>query len=209
METALILFFPIAAISFSILLADYTLAGFWELIVITTVVGGFFWVFAIVGVEKRACYAQGSRAHAGQSPARSSRIQDHLFQDLAIPAGTRLYALPRRGDLCRVGCRMPFWNRSEGRSLERHAPTNDSLIPVTGRARRQSFSSPRSSSGASAIPNGRRPLQKWVWQSWALGWGPLALTSLSGIKLGGESLDSWCLASVSDSIRLAHSSCLS
>ena len=54
METALILFFPIAAISFSILLADYTLAGFWELIVITTVVGGFFWVFAIVGVEKRA-----------------------------------------------------------------------------------------------------------------------------------------------------------
>ena len=54
METALILFFPIAAISYSILLKDYTLSGFWELVVITIAVGGFFWVFAIAGVEKRA-----------------------------------------------------------------------------------------------------------------------------------------------------------
>ncbi|TAH53844.1 MAG: MFS transporter [Chloroflexota bacterium] len=53
-ETALILFFPIAAISFSLLLQDYSLVGFWELIAITALVGGFFWVFAIAGVEKRA-----------------------------------------------------------------------------------------------------------------------------------------------------------
>lgn len=53
LETALILFFPIAAISYSLILKDYSLAGFWELIVITAVVGGFFWVFAIAGVEKR------------------------------------------------------------------------------------------------------------------------------------------------------------
>lgn len=54
METALILCFPIAAISFSLILHDYTLAGFWELIAISALVGGFFWVFAIVGVEKRS-----------------------------------------------------------------------------------------------------------------------------------------------------------
>lgn len=54
METALILCFPIAAISFSVILHDYTLAGFWELIAISALVGGFFWVFAIVGIEKRS-----------------------------------------------------------------------------------------------------------------------------------------------------------
>jgi len=53
LETALIVFFPIAAISFSILLKDYTLSGFWELVLLTMVVGGFFWVLAIAGVEKR------------------------------------------------------------------------------------------------------------------------------------------------------------
>lgn len=53
-ETALILCFPIAAISFSFLLHDYSLLGFWELIALTTFIGGFFWVFAIAGVEKRA-----------------------------------------------------------------------------------------------------------------------------------------------------------
>lgn len=53
-ETALILCFPIAAISFSLLLSTYTLAGFWELILLTAGIGGFFWVFAIWGVEKRA-----------------------------------------------------------------------------------------------------------------------------------------------------------
>lgn len=53
-ETALIVSFPIAAISFSLFLKEYSLAGFWELIAATAVIGGFFWVFAIAGVEKRA-----------------------------------------------------------------------------------------------------------------------------------------------------------
>ncbi len=54
LETVLILCFPIAAIAFSLILHEYTLAGFWELIIITMVVGGFFWFFAIVGVEKKS-----------------------------------------------------------------------------------------------------------------------------------------------------------
>jgi BCD family chlorophyll transporter-like MFS transporter len=68
-ETALILFFPIAAISFSLILKEYSLAGFWELITITAVVGGFFWFFGIVGVEKRAVL-QKAAAHT-QDKARA------------------------------------------------------------------------------------------------------------------------------------------
>lgn len=59
-ETVLILCFPIAAIAFSLMLSTYTLAGFWELIVLTAAVGGFFWVFSIWGVEKRAVIQKAS-----------------------------------------------------------------------------------------------------------------------------------------------------
>lgn len=75
LETALILFFPIAAISYSLILKDYSLAGFWELIGITAVVGGFFWVFAIAGVEKRALVQS-----AGRTPG-ATRAQFQEFRD--------------------------------------------------------------------------------------------------------------------------------
>lgn len=52
-ETGLIIFFALAGISFSLVLHDYSLAGFWELTIATMLIGGFFWVFAILGVEKR------------------------------------------------------------------------------------------------------------------------------------------------------------
>lgn len=52
-ETALILMFPIVAITFSLVLREFTVTGFWELVIATMLLGGFFWFFAIVGVEKR------------------------------------------------------------------------------------------------------------------------------------------------------------
>lgn len=73
-ETALILCFPLAAISFSVILHEYTLAGFWELIAITAIVGGFFWVFAIVGVEKRAQIHK-----AAEHTQEKARAQFHEF----------------------------------------------------------------------------------------------------------------------------------
>lgn len=83
-ETALILLFPIMAIAFSVILHEYTLTGFWELIGLTAVVGGFFWFFAIVGVEKHAAFYKA--AEHTQAKARAQFHEFHhtfakIFQD--------------------------------------------------------------------------------------------------------------------------------
>jgi BCD family chlorophyll transporter-like MFS transporter len=52
-ETVLIAMFPIVAIGFSRMLTSYDSALFWRLILFVTIVGGFFWFFAILGVENR------------------------------------------------------------------------------------------------------------------------------------------------------------
>ncbi len=53
METALILLFPVAAIVFSVWMRNYDLATFWQMSLFAALVGGFFWFFATVGIERR------------------------------------------------------------------------------------------------------------------------------------------------------------
>jgi BCD family chlorophyll transporter-like MFS transporter len=52
-ETILIIFFAIAGIGFSVWMDVYSEPVFWEMVLTTMVVGGFFWFFAIFGAEKR------------------------------------------------------------------------------------------------------------------------------------------------------------
>jgi BCD family chlorophyll transporter-like MFS transporter len=52
-QTVLIIFFAIVGIAFSIWMPIYDPEVFWQMIIATMVVGGFFWFFAIVGVERR------------------------------------------------------------------------------------------------------------------------------------------------------------
>lgn len=52
-ETMLIIFFAIVGIGFSIWMEVYTQVIFWEMVIATMLIGGFFWFFAIVGAEKR------------------------------------------------------------------------------------------------------------------------------------------------------------
>lgn len=52
-ETVLIIFFAISGISFSLWMHNYDPLIFWEMIMVTAVIGGFFWFFAIWGAEKR------------------------------------------------------------------------------------------------------------------------------------------------------------
>lgn len=52
-ETALIIMFAVVGISFSLVIQEYSLAGFWELTIATMLIGGFFWIFSIAGIEKR------------------------------------------------------------------------------------------------------------------------------------------------------------
>lgn len=84
-ETALILFFPIAAISFSVILHDYSLAGFWELIALTAIVGGFFWFFAIVGVEKRAVVRKAAEHTQAKARAQFQEFRGTFANIFADP----------------------------------------------------------------------------------------------------------------------------
>lgn len=52
-ETILIIFFAIVGIGFSLWMEAYSPQVFWEMVLATMVIGGFFWFFAIVGTEKR------------------------------------------------------------------------------------------------------------------------------------------------------------
>ncbi|MEZ4592634.1 MAG: BCD family MFS transporter [Chloroflexota bacterium] len=51
-ETVLIIFFAIVGITFSFWLQEYDPLIFWEMVIATMVIGGFFWVFSIWGVEQ-------------------------------------------------------------------------------------------------------------------------------------------------------------
>ena len=65
METALIIMFPIVAISFSFAIKSYSLAAFWQLTLITMGVSAFFWFFAILGIERRKA---ATSVHHEQAP---------------------------------------------------------------------------------------------------------------------------------------------
>ena len=52
-QTVLIIFFAIVGIGFSIWMPAYDPQVFWQMIIATMVVGGFFWFFAIAGIENR------------------------------------------------------------------------------------------------------------------------------------------------------------
>jgi BCD family chlorophyll transporter-like MFS transporter len=53
-QTSLIIFFAVFGIVFSLWMQEYDEQVFWQMIWATILVGGFFWFFAIVGLEKRA-----------------------------------------------------------------------------------------------------------------------------------------------------------
>lgn len=51
-ETVLIIFFAIVGISFSVWMREFDPRIFWEMLIATMVIGGFFWFFSIWGVEQ-------------------------------------------------------------------------------------------------------------------------------------------------------------
>lgn len=75
-ETVLIIFFAIVGIAFSVWMEVYNERIFWEMILATMIIGGFFWVFAIAGTEKR-----GNRTAAETTAARTNgRLQQGNFR---------------------------------------------------------------------------------------------------------------------------------
>jgi BCD family chlorophyll transporter-like MFS transporter len=71
-QTALIIFFAIAGIVFSIWMPVYDPRVFWQMIAATMIAGGFFWFFAIIGIEPRG----DSRTADAQESADANRLRD-------------------------------------------------------------------------------------------------------------------------------------
>ncbi len=71
-ETVLIALFPVVAIGFSRMLTNYDAALFWRLILFVTIVGGFFWFSAVVGVENRNKRETSSARRVRQTDLRAT-----------------------------------------------------------------------------------------------------------------------------------------
>lgn len=85
-ETVLIIFFAVAGIVFSIWMPAYDPQIFWQMIAATMIIGGFFWFFAIAGVEKRDRPA----TDGGRRPATVNRLGD-VLRDILNDRRTRLF----------------------------------------------------------------------------------------------------------------------
>jgi BCD family chlorophyll transporter-like MFS transporter len=84
-QTVLIIFFAVAGIGFSIWMPAYTQAVFWQMIIATMVVGGFFWFFAIIGIERR-------QQPAAEQPATATRLSE-VMRTIWSDRRTRLFFL--------------------------------------------------------------------------------------------------------------------
>jgi BCD family chlorophyll transporter-like MFS transporter len=58
-QTVLIIFFAITGIGFSFWMREFDLAVFWQMIIGTMAVGGFFWIFSIWGAEQHIRQQKG------------------------------------------------------------------------------------------------------------------------------------------------------
>ncbi|MCB8965602.1 MAG: BCD family MFS transporter [Ardenticatenaceae bacterium] len=87
-QTALITLFPVAAIGFGRWAQDYNAAVLWQMSLTTMLVGGFFWFFAIVGVEKRT-----RRLGGGPQPGDTITRPDFgpVMRQIWLDQRTRLF----------------------------------------------------------------------------------------------------------------------
>ncbi|MBK6713146.1 MAG: MFS transporter [Chloroflexi bacterium] len=165
-ETVLIIFFAIAGIGFSVWMDVYSAPVFWEMVITTMAVGGFFWFFAIAGAEKRQ--KKGDVTETAVStpinnpPSRPSSAKSGKTHAPAASSSSWLWRpwLP--------GHRTPFWSR-----LARMC----SICPSAGRHDLTAIGKPlpwshwlaAAISGANARRNGRPPSPNGAWASWL--WG--------------------------------------
>ncbi len=90
-ETVLIIFFAISGIAFSIWMDVYDQRIFWEMILATMVIGGFFWFFAIVGVEKRQASGIGQDTRVAASAGGRQEAFREVLGDIWNDQRTRLF----------------------------------------------------------------------------------------------------------------------
>lgn len=84
-ETALIILFPVVAVGFGRWMQSYDEALFWQMLLSTMAIGGFFWFFAVFGGEKGR---QRARAQGEEAPDFR-----HTFAGIWGDGRTRLFFL--------------------------------------------------------------------------------------------------------------------
>ncbi len=94
-QTALIIFFPIVGIAFSIWMPVYDQQVFWQMIGATLLISAFFWVFAIVGIERRQRPGATAAAPAADPPSGDPPSGDHrlgeVIREMWSDQRTRLF----------------------------------------------------------------------------------------------------------------------
>lgn len=79
-ETVLIVLFPVVAIGFGRWMQTYNETIFWEMVLVTAAVGGFFWFLAIVGVEGRILRRTNRQPTRTEQPG-FMKILGFIWQD--------------------------------------------------------------------------------------------------------------------------------
>jgi BCD family chlorophyll transporter-like MFS transporter len=85
-QTALIICFAVAGIVFSFWMPVYDPRVFWQMIAATMVVGGFFWLFAIIGIEPRG----DSQTADAPEPVDANRLRN-VIRTIWSDRRTRLF----------------------------------------------------------------------------------------------------------------------
>jgi BCD family chlorophyll transporter-like MFS transporter len=87
-QTVLIIFFAFVGIGFSLWMPTYSSQVFWQMILATMIVGGFFWFFAIAGLERRDAMPPPD----AQGPTTATRLGD-VLRTIWSDRRTRLFFL--------------------------------------------------------------------------------------------------------------------
>jgi BCD family chlorophyll transporter-like MFS transporter len=81
-ETILIIFFAIIGITFSFWMEEFDPVIFWEMIVATMIIGGFFWLFSIWGVERSIRRQKGLTLEQELSAVQKQAAQSYLLNTI-------------------------------------------------------------------------------------------------------------------------------
>lgn len=78
-ETVLIIFFAVVGITFSFWMQEFDPVIFWEMIVATMIIGGFFWLFSVWGVERSIRRQKGITLEQELSAVQTQAAQSNLL----------------------------------------------------------------------------------------------------------------------------------
>ncbi|MAU01750.1 MAG: MFS transporter [Anaerolineaceae bacterium] len=81
-ETVLIIFFAIVGITFSFWMEEFDPVIFWEMIFATMIIGGFFWLFSIWGVERSIRRQKGLTLEQELSAVKKQAAQSNLLETI-------------------------------------------------------------------------------------------------------------------------------